>query len=202
MIPYKDMSKRVLLPAVLGLIIASAYAGFHFYHYQQAEKTTPAPVAEIDNNKTKGNRLIEAARITGVPRPEFSLPDLNGRLRSINEWDGKVIALNFWATWCPPCLEEIPEFVLLQAKYQADGLQFIGIALQQPDAVRQFVKEHGMNYPVLTGETEVIKLAESYGNHIGALPYTVVIDRNGLVAYVKPGPLSREQAESVITSLL
>ena len=99
--------------------------------------------------------------ILGRHRPEFTLPDLDGQLRSISEWDGKVIALNFWATWCPPCLKEVPEFVLLQAKYQAQGLQFIGIALQRPEEVRDFVAENGMNYPVLAGELEVIKTGRS-----------------------------------------
>lgn len=191
------MKRAVLWTVLTGLVFASAYLGYRLYHFQQdgpadssvqrAEDTTPA---------------VTTSSIVGRLRPEFTLPDLDGRLRSISEWDGKVIALNFWATWCPPCLKEVPEFVLLQTKYQAAGLQFIGVALQKPEEVRQFVAEHGMNYPVLTGELEVIKLAESYGNHIGALPYTVIIDRNGQVAHVKPGVLPTEEAESIINRLL
>ena len=191
------MKRAVLWTVLTGLVFASSYLGYRLYHFQQdgpadssvqrAEDTTPA---------------VTTSSIVGRPRPEFTLPDLDGRLRSISEWDGKVIALNFWATWCPPCLKEVPEFVLLQTKYQAAGLQFIGVALQKPEEVRQFVAEHGMNYPVLTGELEVIKLAESYGNHIGALPYTVIIDRNGQVAHVKPGVLPTEEAESIINRLL
>ena len=113
-----------------------------------------------------------------------------------------MVALNFWATWCPPCLKEVPEFVSLQEKYRAQGLQFIGIALQKPEEVREFVAEHGVNYPILAGELEVIKLAEAYGNSIGALPYTVIIDRNGHISHVKPGILPTEEAESIITGLL
>ena len=187
--------------ALAGLVFVSAYLGFRLYHYQQ-EENAGASLEGTDNVERAGGGLIEDSRIVGLQRPEFSLPDLDGQLRSISEWDGKVIALNFWATWCPPCLKEIPEFVLLQARYQADGLQFIGIALQKPEEVRHFVAENRMNYPVLAGELEVIKLAEAYGNHIGALPYTVIIDRNGRVAYVKPGALSTEEAEDIITQLL
>ena len=81
-------------------------------------------------------------------------------------------------------------------------MQFIGIALQRPDEVREFVSEHKVNYPILAGELEVIKLAEAYGNHIGALPYTVIIDRNGQVVHVKPGVLPTEEAETIINRLL
>ena len=175
------MKRAVLWTVLTGLVFVSAYLGYRLYHFLQ-----DGP----------------AGSFVGRHRPEFTLPDLDGQLRSISEWDGKVIALNFWATWCPPCLKEVPEFVLLQTKYQAAGLQFIGVALQKPAEVRQFVAEHGMNYPVLTGELEVIKLAESYGNHIGALPYTVIIDRNGQIAHVKPGVLPTEEAESIINRLL
>ena len=81
-------------------------------------------------------------------------------------------------------------------------MQFIGVALQKPEEVREFVAEHGVNYPILAGELEVIKLAEAYGNNIGALPYTVIIDRNGQIAHVKPGILPTEEAENIISGLL
>jgi len=143
-----------------------------------------------------------AMSVVGTQRPEFSLADVDGAPRSVSEWDGKVLALNFWATWCPPCRKEIPEFVELQHRYGERGLQFVGIALQRPDDVRAFMQEHNMNYPVLAGEMEVIRLAERYGNRVGALPYTVIIDRKGRIAYVKPGPLSGTAAEEVIAPLL
>ena len=191
------MKRAVLWTVLTGLVFASAYLGYRLYHFQQ-----DGPAVSSVQRAEDTNPAVTTSSIVGRLRPEFTLPDLDGRLRSISEWDGKVIALNFWATWCPPCLKEVPEFVLLQTKYQAAGLQFIGVALQKPEEVRQFVAEHGMNYPVLTGELEVIKLAESYGNHIGALPYTVIIDRNGQVAHVKPGVLPTEEAESIINRLL
>lgn len=191
------MNRPVLWTLLAALVFGSAYLGFYLYQAQQGEPAYPVS-AQTGNTPP----AVTTTTILGKQRPEFALPDLDGQMRSISEWDGKVIALNFWATWCPPCLKEIPEFVSLQAKYQAAGLQFIGVALQKPEDVRQFVAEHGMNYPVMTGELEVIKLAESYGNHIGALPYTVIIDRNGQVAHVKPGVLPTEEAESIINRLL
>ena len=191
------MNRVVLWTVLAGLVIASGYLGYRLYHYQQ-EETARSP-AEATG---AGAQAAMEAQVLGVRRPEFTLPDLDGRRRSITEWDGKVVALNFWATWCPPCLKEVPEFVSLQEKYRAQGLQFIGIALQKPEEVREFVAEHRVNYPILAGELEVIKLAEAYGNSIGALPYTVIIDRNGHISHVKPGILPTEEAESIITGLL
>ena len=190
--------KRVVLWTVLtGLVFASGYLGYRLYHYQQ--EGTARSTAETAG---AGTQSAMEAQVLGLHRPEFTLPDLDGRQRSITEWDGKVVAINFWATWCPPCLKEVPEFVSLQEKYRAQGLQFIGIALQKPEEVREFVAEHEVNYPILAGELEVIKLAEAYGNNIGALPYTVIIDRNGQIAHVKPGILPTEEAESIISGLL
>ena len=190
--------KQVVFRTVLtGLVFASGYLGYRLYYYQQGG-TVHAPAQTAG----AGGQAAMAAQVLGVHRPEFTLPDLDGRPRSITEWDGKVVALNFWATWCPPCLKEVPEFVSLQGKYRAQGLQFIGIALQKPEDVRGFVAEHKVNYPVLAGELEVIKLAEAYGNSMGALPYTVIIDRNGQIAHVKPGILPTEEAERIITGLL
>lgn len=145
---------------------------------------------------------IRATGIVGHPRPPFTLPDLDGAPREVAEWDGRVLAINFWATWCPPCRKEIPEFVALQEKYRDRGLQFVGIALERPDPVRAFVAEHGVNYPVLAGEMDVIAVAEAYGNHVGALPYTVIVGRDGRIAFVHAGPLSMEKAEAAITPLL
>ena len=141
-------------------------------------------------------------QIIGLYRPDFSLADVNGQIRNISEWDGQVIALNFWATWCPPCLKEIPEFIELQTIYADRGLQFIGIALQQAEEVTDYIQEQGINYPILVGDVEVIKLAESYGNHIGALPYTVIINREGLITFIKHGQLSGKDAEEIISGLL
>jgi peroxiredoxin len=191
------MSKKVLLTvfaAIAAVIIA--FTGYNMNQMLQEEIaiSVPQPMAIPVIEKDDG--------IIGSSRPDFSLPDVAGEVRNIAEWDGKVIAINFWATWCPPCIKEIPEFVELQHKYQSQGLQFIGIALQRPEEVLDFMKEKGMNYPVLAGEMEVIEISELYGNNIGALPYTVIIDRAGLIQYVKRGPLSMDSAESIISKLL
>ena len=140
--------------------------------------------------------------LMGEPSPDFSLMDVSGQSRNVSEWQGKVLVINFWATWCPPCLEEIPHFINLQDKYGHQGLQFLGIALEGVDEVTSFANKIGINYPLLVGEQEVIKLAGKFGNQIGGLPYTVILDKNGLINFIKIGPLSVAEAEQVITSLL
>ena len=124
--------------------------------------------------------------------------DLDGQLRNIKEWDGKVILLNFWATWCPPCLKEIPDFIELQKTYGDQGFQIIGIAVDDEQAVREYVTEIGMNYPAMVVESEGVGLAKRYGNGIGALPYTVIIKRDGEISNTIMGELSKIRAKELL----
>jgi peroxiredoxin len=177
------------------VVISAAAAGFSFYQHQaRAGDTSPASTGQAAAGQD--------AALIGTARPSFSLPDLQGRQRHIRDWDGRVIALNFWATWCPPCLKEIPRLIKLQTKYGGRGLQIIGIALQKPAEVIEFAREHGMNYPLLAGELPVVRIAEDYGNDIGALPYTVVIDRQGRIAFIKRGPVTVSEMQRVLRPLL
>ncbi|GMR01556.1 MAG: thiol-disulfide oxidoreductase ResA [Gammaproteobacteria bacterium] len=134
----------------------------------------------------------------GLQRPEFAAVDLNGQFRNIKEWDGKLIFLNFWATWCPPCLKEIPEFIELQKTYGDQGFQIIGIAIDDEEAVREYVKEVGMNYPALVVQNEGVMLAKRYGNGIGVLPYTVIINRGGEISHTIRGELSKIRAKELM----
>jgi len=140
----------------------------------------------------------EVNHVVGSQRPEFAATDLDGRLRNIKEWDGKLIFLNFWATWCPPCLKEIPEFIELQKTYGDQGFQIIGIAIDDEDAVKKYVEEIGMNYPSLVVQDEGVMLAKRYGNDIGALPYTVIINRDGEISHTIRGELSKIEAKELI----
>ena len=137
------------------------------------------------------------------PRPEFTLPDLNGTHRAIKEWDGKVVAVNFWATWCGPCKEEIPQFNALQKKYGPRGMQFIGVAMDDRGSVKTYMKSNTIAYPVLVdGEDAAAQLAIRYGDDQGVVPYTAFIDRQGRIAFLQFGSMSEDLARQIIESLL
>lgn len=143
-----------------------------------------------------------AAANRGTQRPEFTLNDLQNKPRRVGEWDGKVLVINFWATWCSPCRKEISQFIALQQEFGKRGLQFLGIAIDDPGAVREFVQSLQFNYPVLVGEQDAIDVAEAYGNLIGVLPYTVVVDRKGAIVLTHQGEVSGHQLELVIVGLI
>jgi peroxiredoxin len=142
-----------------------------------------------------------------APRPparllELTLPDLDGRDQRLDQWKGKVLVVNFWATWCEPCREEMPEFVRAQAKLGGKGLQFVGIAIDQPDKIRQFANELHLNYPSLVGGYGALELSKTLGNQIGALPFTLIIDRDGRIAYTQMGPLKPGKLDAIVGKLL
>jgi peroxiredoxin len=131
-----------------------------------------------------------------------SLPDTSGQQQSLAQWRGKVVVVNFWATWCAPCREEMPEFMKIQREFGPRGLQFVGIAVDQPEKVGQFAKELDLNYPALIGGYGAVELSKTLGNQLSALPFTIVIARNGKVARTQLGPFDPTKLRSTIDSLL
>jgi peroxiredoxin len=151
---------------------------------------------------TRAQSTVSAQIEIGSPRPSFTLPDHDGQPRQISEWDGKVLLVNFWATWCPPCKKEIPALIALQKRLGPRGLQVIGVAIDQPDLVRAFAEDIGINYPSLVGELEAANVIKDWGNRYGTLPYSVVVDRQGRIAATKLGELSEAEAEDLVQDLL
>ena len=162
--------------------IASAAGGAAHYLWSTSGPDSPGAVAE----------RVYAAR----------LADLKGGAQPLEQWRGRVLVVNFWATWCAPCREEIPAFVRLQARYGTRGLQFVGIAIDQPDKVAEFAREFRINYPLLMGGLETMELLRQAGNRAGVLPYTLVIDRGGKVVSREPGGLKEARLEGLIEPLL
>ncbi|MGE5177649.1 MAG: TlpA family protein disulfide reductase [Bacteroidota bacterium] len=136
----------------------------------------------------------------GSPAPEFTLADLNGVQVASSSLRGKVVILDFWATWCPPCREEIPHFVSLQSKYRDQGLQIVGVSLDAGGAkdVKPFADEHDVNYTMLIGNEDI---ARTYGN-IYAIPTTFVLDRSGKIVQRFVGFTAPEVIEATIKPLL
>lgn len=130
------------------------------------------------------------------------LPDLDNKPQALKQWQGKVLIVNFWAPWCPPCREEIPGFISLQKKYGGQGLVFVGIALDELSRVQSYVDEIGINYPTLIGGPEAGQLSTEAGNRLGGLPYTLVLDRAGKPIANFTGAVAEKKLEALITPLL
>ncbi len=135
--------------------------------------------------------------------PDLVLSDLSGQVHNLTEWKGRVIMLNFWASWCAPCQIEIPDFIDYQAQYQDQGLQIIGVGLDEVKKLKNTVRTLGINYPILHADPESqYELLKKWGNSFGVLPYTVVIDRNGGLAYLQHGIVRKETFERMVKPLL
>ena len=118
------------------------------------------------------------------------------------DWKGKVLVVNFWATWCAPCRQEIPGLISVQGKYAANGLQVVGIAVDQADKAQAFAKDVGINYPVLVAGMEGASLARNLGNRTGALPFTLVLDRGGTPVKAHLGLITEEELDRLLGPLL
>ncbi len=144
--------------------------------------------------------LTEEASNARTPAPNWQLNDLNGKTVKFSDFRGKVVILDFWATWCAPCRVEIPHFAELQKQYGDKGLTVIGISLdeQGPEAVKEFVKRLDVNYTIVTGNQKVV---EAYGG-VYAIPTTFVIDRQGRIVSEHVGYDDKVVFEKEIQSLL
>ena len=138
---------------------------------------------------------------TGAGVYGITLPDLDGNPVSLARFRGKPLVVNFWATWCGPCREEMPGFVRLQ---QADGgknVQFVGIGVDDAVKLRQFASSIGLNYPSLVGGYGALELSRTLGNTAMALPFTLVLDRDGKIVRTQLGPLPPEQLAGILAQL-
>lgn len=148
-----------------------------------------------NENNSQGNDAPKAA-------PSFSVSNLNGGQLSLDDYKDKVVLINFWATWCAPCKEEIPDFVEVYNDLSAKGFVVLGIALDDKDLVAKFAQKLNITYPIAYGEDDVAKVNESYGNTLGALPYNVILDKQHNIVYTQPGPIPKSRLIEFITPLL
>ena len=143
-----------------------------------------------------------AQDISSDPVFAASFKDLEGKPQPLRQWRGRVLVLNFWAPWCLPCREEIPDFIKLQEKYRDRGLMFIGVALDDSAKVRVSADEMGINYTILLGEMDAADMAGKIGNEVGGIPFTVVIDRSGKIVASKVGKMNLSRLEEITSPLL
>jgi thiol-disulfide isomerase/thioredoxin len=179
------MSKTKQITVFAAVAAAATAAGVLLHLGGQGRTDTAVPIASA---------------ATGLMTAR--LPDLQGQSRSLEQWRGHVLVVNFWATWCAPCREEIPALIKVQDKLGAKGLQIVGIAVDQDDKVRPYAAEMKINYPILVGDLEAIDLARQAGNRLGGLPFTVVFDRKGVAVHSQLGGMNEQKLTALIQPLL
>ncbi len=171
-----------LLPLLAICIVAGYFVGRAFWTRPPPEPPAPATAAP-----------------THVPA--FELRDLSGVKRSIGEWSSRALLVNFWATWCAPCRKEMPLLEQVHQERAGQGLTVIGIAIDQDDAVRSFVTETGVTYPILVGQEDAMAVAESFAPGFVALPMTVVVAPGGEILLSHVGELHPEALTAILDVL-
>ena len=165
-------------------LVVAAVAGLAGFYFYRVNLISPA---------------VEGAaqRLTAA-----SLSDLGGEPQKLMNWRGEVLVVNFWATWCTPCMEEIPGLMNAQRQYGAKGVKIVGIALDNADKVREYATKMHIDYTLLIGDMETLDIAKDLGNREGVLPFSVVLDRSGRVRHAQVGKLTEDSLRAILTPLL
>jgi len=194
------------LIVVLGMLLACALVGFLAYRFLQPAqvtvRTAPSLAALPSRNVDHDGLASESAGPRKVPEqlPDIRLPDTDGAMHKLSDWKGKPLIVNFWATWCDPCRREIPLLSALRREHAREGLEIVGIAVDQVEAVREYAKTHKLDYPVLVGDEGGLAAVTALGMDT-VLPFTVFADAQGHVVTLKIGELHADEAELILGRL-
>jgi thiol-disulfide isomerase/thioredoxin len=160
-----------------------------------------------------GAALWMGSRLDAAPEPKpapasihpaalyaTTFRDASGATQPLGRFQGRILVLNFWATWCPPCRDEMPAFDRLQRKWAERGVQFVGLSDEDPAKVAEFGRSMLIDYPLWTGGEEVDKLGKRLGNRLNGLPFTVIVDRDGRVLEARLGPYREAELEERLSA--
>jgi thiol-disulfide isomerase/thioredoxin len=188
---------------VLAVLAASGAAGY-LLHRLTGHAATVYPDAAASGRSgpisQEGAPVALDSRKIPEDVPQISLPGLDGRLHALADYRGKLLIVNFWATWCEPCRREIPLLKSLHTEYAKNGLEIVGIAVDSHDDVARYASAHGIAYPVLLGERGGLEAASAFGMDV-VLPFSVFADRAGHIVALKVGELRPEEAHEILSGL-
>lgn len=184
---------------IMAVIAVMAASGGYFVARLASPEVDPGRQVTRSAAMEKGVSAPE--EMVGQRRPEFTLTDAAGRTVTADRFDGQVLLLNFWASWCAPCVEEMPMLSQFQRDYAGKGVTVLGIALDEPERAREFAGQLQLSYTVLFGLPEAMLVGRRYGNRTGMLPYSVLVGPDGLIYWTRLGVLERTQLESQLTAL-
>ncbi len=188
-----------LVVAVAGILLGFGTAGFLLSRHLGPVRPAVAPPPL---NPAPAPTADASAEPRPIPErlPDFSLPDMRGVSHRLADWRGRPLAVNFWATWCEPCRQEIPLLKALRRENAKNNLEVVGIALDHPESVEKFVKELGIEYPILVGEKGGLEAVTAFGVDT-VLPFTVFADAEGRIVTLKIGELHRDEATFILARL-
>jgi thiol-disulfide isomerase/thioredoxin len=178
--------------------VIAATAGFLIYRHLAAPTLVDGQVAGPVATTQAAAPAAEESSALPQMLPDFTLGDLSGTRRSIRSWPGKSMIVNFWATWCAPCRREIPLLRELQKQHGAEGFQIVGVAVDIREDVIKYVKEIGIDYPVLIGEQDGIDAVNTFGQGSIGFPFTVFTDNQGRIVLFHLGEIHKEQADVLL----
>jgi thiol-disulfide isomerase/thioredoxin len=184
-------TKRIL--AALAVAVVAAAGGILAGHLTKSGNTGTADAAATVATASKTNAVGELWT-TAVTTPD-------GKAQSLSLYKGRPIVVNFWASWCGPCVEEMPELSALQREYAKKGIQFIGVGVDSSANIKAFLQKVRVDYPVYVAGFGGADVARAFGNTAGGLPYTVVIDANGTVRASKLGQIKPDELRRTLDAL-
>ena len=177
------MKRNIALAVVIGLLFAGA--GMYF--------SSQAPLGKSPTAAKGAGEVPDLFR--------RSLPDANGTPQRLAQFKGKPVVVNFWATWCVPCVQEMPELSALQTEIAPRNIQIIGIGIDSPTNIKEFASKYKITYPLYVAGMEGTELARQFGNQAGGLPYTVLLGVDGKVRKTYLGKLKMDELRRDIAGL-
>ena len=175
MVLTKIKMKRVLLVSLIAVVFA--FFGFYLSSKQSSEQSA-------------------------LPAFSAKFRDLDGNYQSLSSFEAPLILINFWGTWCAPCREEIPTLIALQKEFFSPSFTIVGVAIDSPENAANFVKEFGVNYPILVGGGDALAVSKLLGNKSGAVPYTVLVSGSGKILWSHLGVVQEDDIRYAIKDIL